>query len=293
MALFCVKPSHRWYSGWLLILVCTVEQAFADDLTIVPSFIPNYFSADYGIDSDHGHSLYLFSNLAVANQHRVSIGYGAHEDTVSGSLEELDTRTYMLGYNYNLQQAIQVGAEYEFWGDNSKITTNRYSFFVSLHLDKVSFSITPQIEDIKVYTSSSNCSGSLDSKAVALEMIFYPDTRWSLNTGYTSYDYSQNYNDLLNCVDIVELPLIISRLQTVADDNEISIGLDYYIESETYGINWLRIESAVDDSSTYVTSAYATTDVFDDWSVTATFGVQENFDNTTTKFIHGTLGYYW
>lgn len=291
MVLYCVDPLRRWRCGCLLILLCCGEQALADDLTIFPQ-LPNYFSADYGIDSRQGRSLYLFTNLALVKGHRLSLGYGSHDDTVSGSQEELDTRTYNAGYYYNAQQFYQLGVEYEFWGERNKVTTDSYRVFLSLQVDKFSFSVTPQIYTINLYTQSS-CQGSLDSRALAWALNYYPNLQWSLNSSYTTYDYNQDYGKTLDCVDNAELPIVISRLQSVADDNELSLGFDYYSDSETYGVNWSRIISAVNHLSTYVASAYASTDIFDDWSVTVTLGVQENFDNTRTKFIRGTLGYYW
>jgi hypothetical protein len=94
-------------------------------------------------------------------------------------------------------------------------------------------------------------------------------------------------------VDIAELPLIISRLQTVGDDNQLSVGVDYYLADETIGVSRVRIDSAIDDSSTDITSIYVTSDLFADWSLTLTLSRQNNFDHSTTNSVHATVGYYW
>jgi hypothetical protein len=275
----------------LLVLLSIAEQSCADDLSIVP-YLPNFFSADYGTDSDHGRNLFLFGNFALANQHRLSLGYGTYNDTVAGSQEELQTDTLSVGYSYSTQSNTQYGVQYEQWGDPDRITTDTVSLYASLNISKWSFSVTPELRKIEVYNAS-GCDGIIDSNAAALDAVFYPNDQWTLSGTFKAYDYRQDYADLINCVDIAELPLIISRLQTVADDTQLSFGVDYNFAEETIGMNRVKIDSAIDDSTTDITSIYVTSDVFTDWSITLTLSRQNNFDQTTTRFIHGTVGYYW
>lgn len=292
MALFCSCPSRRWYYfPWLLVLLSIVEQSHADDLSIVP-YLPNYFSADYGTDSDHDRSLYLFGNFALANQHRLSLGYGRYNDKLAGSQEELKTDTLSVGYSYSTQSNSQYGAQYEHWGDPDRITTDTASVYGSLTIGKWTFSVTPELRKIDV-ANASGCDGGIDSRAVTLDAVIYPNNQWTFNASYKAYDYRQDYAELINCVGIAELPLVISRLQTVADDSQISIGVDYNFADETIGINRLQIDSAVDDSSADISSIYVTSDLFVDWSITLTLARQNNFDQTSTNSIHATVGYYW
>jgi hypothetical protein len=290
MVLFCSLPPHQWRWIYLPFLLCVAVPAAADDLSVIP-YLPNFVSADYGIDSDDGDNLFLFANLRLVARQRLSLGYGRYEDTVSGSREELDSTTYLLGYSYRSQRQIQYGAEYEYWGDSDRITTDTLSVYVSMNMKSWSLSVTPQIRRIDVY-SDTNCGGSIDNSAVALDVSYYANTNWSVGGGYTSYDY-HDYDELLNCDDLDENALIVSRLQTVADDNQWSISADYFFDTESVGMNWLRNESAIDGSLTKVISLYVTTDRFSDWTITLTMGRQENLDNTTTEFLNGTVGYYW
>ena len=275
----------------MIIIGLASWQAAADDLSITP-YIPNILSINYGIDSDEGRNTFLYTNLNLKPRHRLSLGVGSQDETVTRSEEELDSNTYLVGYSYYKHQGLQVGAEYENWGEKDKITTDTYSVFISFSVDMLSVSISPQYRDITVYTES-QCSGNIDSNALKIDLDLYPADSWSVSASYTSYDYSKNRSRLLGCVDQSELFLIVARLQTVAYDYQSAIGFEYYQDTETYGIQWSQAESAIDASITHGMYTYVSSDALDDWSITFTLGRQENFDKSTTDFLQGALTYYW
>ena len=275
----------------IIIIALGVRQALADDLSIVP-YIPNILNVSYGVDSDDGQNSYLYTNLGVLKNHRISFGYGLQDETVSTSEEELDSTTYLVGYSYYSERRFQLGAEYEKWGETDKIITETYSVSISFNIAMLSVSVSPQFRNITVYTNS-QCSGDIDSEALEVELGLFPSDSWSLSASYSSYDYSQNRTRLLSCVDPAELYLVVARLQTVAFDNQRSLGFEYYLDTETYGLKWAQDESAIDGEVTRGIQTYLTTDALNDWSITVLLGAQENIDNSTTRFIQGTLTYYW
>ena len=275
----------------LIIIGLASQRALADDLSIAP-YIPDIVNISYGIDSDDGQNTYLYTNLGLLSSHRLILGIGGQDETVSRSEEELDTHTYLVGYNYYRSRDLQVGFDYENWGEQDKIITDTYSVSVSFSIDILSVSVSPQYRNITVYTDS-QCSGDIDSEALKIDLSLYPSTSWSFSAGYVSYDYSKNRSRLLKCVDPDELYLIVARLQSVTYDNERALGFEYYHDTETYGLHWTQYESAIDGAITRGLNTYMSTDMLDNWSITIALGTQENIDDTTTEFLQGTLTYYW
>ena len=265
----------------------------ADDLSITPTFyIPNLVNIDYGIDSEESRDFFIFTNLAITPQHRISAGYGQHDEIVRGSLEELDTNTYVLGYVYYSSTNFRLGADFEHWGDENKLTTDTFSLFISLDISDFVLTVSPQYRQIEIFTES-NCSGNLDNSALAMDAKYFLNRNWAFTAGYATFDYSDDRDDLLGCVAPEEIPFLVARLKSVADDNQVLLGVNFYFNTETYSLDWARIESSIDGDMTYVTTAYAATDVFDDWTLALTLGTQENYDDTTTNFIKGSVTYYW
>lgn len=287
------NPSKFWVFITLIYLQFVSQYAVADDLSIAPIFyVPNLLNIDYGVDSDESRDFFVFTNLALTPEHRISAGYGRHDEIVRGSLEELDTNTYVAGYTYYSKNNYRLGADYEHWGDEGKITTDTLSVFLALDISDFIFTISPQYRQIEIITES-NCSGSLDNTALAMDAKYFLNKNWAFNAGYATFDYSEKRDELLGCVEPEEIPFLVARLKSVADDNQVLLGINFYINTETFSLDWARSESAIDGDMTYVTTFYAATDVFDDWTLALTLGTQENYDDTTTDFIKGSVTYYW
>jgi len=282
-----------WVSIGLISIQSVAQIALADDLSITPAlYIPNLVNVDYGIDSEESRDFFLFTNLAFTPKHRISAGYGEHDEIVRGSLEELDTNTYVLGYAYYSNLNFRLGADYEHWGDENKMTTDTLSVFISLDISNFIFTVSSRYRQIEIVTES-NCSGNLDNTALAADAKYFLNRNWAFTAGYATFDYSNDRDELLGCVAPEEIPFLVARLKSVADDNQVLLGVNFYINTETFSLDWARIESAIDGDMTYVTTAYAATDVFDDWTLALTLGTQENYDDTTTDFIKGSVTYYW
>jgi len=285
------RNSHKHLLIFLIIIGLAGERACADDLSIIP-YVPNILSINYNIDSNDGRDVFLYTNLGLKPRHRLSLGLGEQNETVSESEEGLNSNTYLAGYSYYSDKGLQFGAEYENWGEKDKITTDTLSVFASFKIDMVSVAISPQFRNITVYTNS-QCSGEIDSNALKINLDLYPSESWSVSAAYTSFDYSKNRSRLLSCVDPGELSLVIARLQLVAYDNQRTLGFEYYQDTETYGFQWSQSESAIDAAIVHGINAYMSTDALEDWSITVTIGIQENYDDSTTQSLQGTLTYYW
>ena len=293
MSVLYNNPSKIWVFVALIYLPSLVQVAIADDLSIDPApYFPSFVNVDYGVDSEESRDFFIFTNLAVALNNRFSIGYGHHNEIVRGSLEELDTNTYVLGYTYFANIDFRFGVDYEHWGDEEKITTDTFSAFVSFDISNFILTFSPQYRQIEIITES-NCSGSLDNTALAADAKYFINRNWAITAGYATFDYSNERDELLGCVAEEEIPFLVARLKSVADDNQVLLGVNLYINTEHFSLDWARIESAIDGDMSFVTTAYAATDVFDDWTLALTVGNVENYDDTTTSFIKGSVTHYW
>jgi hypothetical protein len=212
---------------------------------------------------------------------------------VSGTLEALDTNTYAAGYAFHSRKKFRIGVDFEHWGDENKITTDTLSVFLALDLYDFTVTVSPQYRQIEIFTGEPNCAGSIDNNAVALDVKYYPNRYLAFSAGYVTFDYSKDRDTLLSCAESEDIPLLVGRLKSVADDNQTLLGVNFFVNTETFALDWARVESAIDGDISYILTAYAATDRLDDWTLGLTAGTQENYDDTTTDFIKGTLTYYW
>ena len=278
--------------GWLISIQFIPETVFADDDLSIIQYIPNYLSIDYGLDNDHGRDTFVFANLGLTLKDRVIFGIGEQTEKVSQSEETLDNKTYLLGYNYFPYSVTQIGAEYEFWGDRDKVTIDSFRVVLAVNTGSFAITVTPELRKIKV-SNDSQCDESIDSDSVKVDLSVDLDDNYTLNTSYISYDYGSNLTELGSCVDNSEKLEIESRIDSVANDRQIALGLDFYDDTGTYGVSLSKSKTALYSLDSKSLSFYASTDQFDDWSLTATIGITENTDDSSTMFATGTITYYW
>lgn len=262
-----------------------------DDLSVI-HYIPDFVSFDYGLDNDHGRSTFIFANLGITNEDRLLLGIGDQLETVSGSEEDLDNETYLLGYSYLPSYEKQFSVEYEHWGDSAKVTVNTLRAVLGFNAGFFAITVTPEYRQINV-KNDSQCDDQIDSGSARIALSVDLNPEYTFNVSYVSYDYSNNLTALGDCVSNAETLEVQSRIDSVSDDNQLSLGLDYYQDSESYGGSLLRSKTALSGLRSSVLSVYASTDRYDDWSLTVTTGIIENTDDSTTLFLNGGATYYW
>lgn len=277
---------------WLLLIQIPLNLALAqDDLTVV-NYIPNFATVNYSRDNDHGRSTFVQANLGVTLKDRLLLGVGEDVQTISGSEENLDNKTYLLGYSYIPNSRMQIGAEYEHWGDSSKVTVDTIRVVLAFGRGDFAVTITPEYRKINV-DNDSQCDTDIYSGSANIDLIIDVNPELSFNIGYVAYEYSNNLTELGACVDNAEQFEVESRIESVADDSLTYVGLDYYLDTETYGGSVSQSETALYGLNTRTLSAYVSTDRYDDWTLTATAGITDNTDDSTTMFLTGTITYYW
>ena len=277
---------------WIITIQITPSTAFAlDDLSVI-QYIPNYLSVDYGRDNDNGRSTFIYANLGLSLSDRLIVGAGEQLETVSRSDESLNNKTYLLGYSYVPSYQAQAGAEYEFWGDRDKVTIDSFRAVLAFNAGKFAITVTPEFRKLKI-SNDSQCDEDIDSGAAKIDFSVDVHEDYTLNLGYVAYDYSNNLTQLAECVASSEKLEIESRIDSVANDTVLTLGLDFYRNTESYGGYLMRSKTALNFEISRTLSLYASTDRFDDWTLTVTAGVTENLDNSTTTFLSGTATYYW
>jgi len=264
----------------------------ADDLSLEAPYIPSLINVEYGADSDEGRTLAVFVNLAVKPGHRVSFTYGDRNETVRDTQEALNTNTYGIGYAYHSRKYYRLGVDYEHWGEENKIITDTLSAYVALDWREFTFTISPEVRRTSVYTDA-ECSGSIDNTAMNYDVKYYPNRNWGISAAYTTFNYSSEREDLLGCATSEDIPYLVGRLKTVADDNQVLLGINLFSNTESYSLDWARVESAIDGDTTYILSAFISTDRLDEWTLSLRIGTQDNYDDTTTNFVAGSVTYYW
>lgn len=285
--------SHRILSVICLFLVqIPLNCAFAEDDLSVIHYIPNFVTVDIGRDNESNHSTFLYGNLGLTHEDRLVVGLGEDVQSVSGLDENLDNTTYLLGYSYIPQSTMQLGAEFERWGNSSDVLTHTLRFVFSFSAENFFITVTPEFGKITV-NNNSQCDDDINSRSARLDLSFDINPEYTFNVGYVSYDYSSNLTGLGACVDNVEVLEVESKIDSVADDNQMDVGLDYFVDTETYGGNFQQAKTALYRLDYRTVTFYASTDRLDNWTLTATVGITENTDDSTTRFLSGTVTYYW
>lgn len=277
---------------WLISVQSIPAPVLADDDLSILQYIPNYLSIDYGLDNDHGQDMFIFANLGLTLKDRVLFGIGRQTETVSRSEETLDNKTYLLGYTYLPYSFTQIGLEYEYWGDTDKVTVDSFRLVLAFNFGNFAITVTPEFRKIKA-NNQSQCDEDIDSGSARINLSIDVGQNYTVNTSYVSYDYSDNLTELGNCVSSAEQLEVESRIDSVADDTQVAVGLDYYSGDDSYGASIFQAKTALFSQKYETLSFYASTDRFDDWTLTATTGVIENTDDSSTLFITGTVTYYW
>ena len=262
-----------------------------DDLSVL-HYVPNFLSLDYSKDNDHGKAFFLYANLGITTEDRLLLGIGKQDETVTGSEENLDNKTFLLGYNYMPHYRSQIGAEYERWGDSSKVDIDSLRIVLAFNTGDFAVTVTPEYRKINVNNSSS-CDETIESGSARIDLSIDLSSEYSLNAGYVSYDYNNNLTEMANCVSNSEQLSVESRIDSVANDREVSIGLDYYIDSETYGGSFLQAKTALNNLSYRSLSFFASTDKFDDWTLRISSSISKNTDDSSTITVSGSITYYW
>ena len=291
-----VHRSGKYYrlpaTGWLVFTqLYSASLSAQDDLSII-QYIPDFVTLNYVRDNDHGVDTFIYANLGLTMEDRLIVGVGEQTETVTRSEEELDNKTYLIGYTYFPHNRANYGIEYEHWGDSAKVTTDSLSAVLSFNFGTYALSLNPKYRIIDV-TNESQCEESIYSSSVKVDLgvDFNPDFTFTL--GYAAYDYSDNLDEIVNCVSNVESLLVESRVESVANDSEVSVSLDYYLDDETYGISAAHGNTALNNLVSKTISLYVSSDRLDDWTLTATTGITENTDDSTTLFLGMTITYYW
>jgi len=278
--------------GWLFMAQMLPGTVSAEDDLSILQYVPNIITVDYGLDNDHGRDFFLNTNLGIRLRERLILGLGKQKERVTPSNEDLENRTYLAGYHYLPTYQSKIGAEYENWGDSDKATVDSIRVILAFNAGKFAITVTPEYRSI-VIKNNSGCDDEIDSSSAKIELSADVRDDFSLNLSYVSYDYSNNLTQLGSCVSGSEVLDVDSRIDSVADETQESLGGDYYDSTETYGINFSRARTALSHISTKSISAYASTDQFSDWTLMITGGTRENLDQSTTLFIVGSVTYYW
>lgn len=278
--------------GWFVFMQFFPSKLPAqDDLTIF-QYIPDIVTLNYSRDNDHGRETFVMANFGLTLKDRLIIGVGEQTETVTRSEEALDNETYQLGYTYLAQSDSNYGVEYEHWGDNSKVTTDSLKLIFSYNFGKYAVSVTPQYQIIEI-SNDSQCDEAIYSRSARADLSVDFNPEFTFLFGYAAFDYSDNLSEIIDCVATSEALGVESRVESVANDSEVTVGLDYYVDTETYGVSATHANTALNSLVSRTVAVYASTDKFDDWTLTATAGITENTDDSTTLFMSGTVTYYW
>jgi hypothetical protein len=276
-------------------LALTLPVAFAEDQD-TDEALPSVLSLNYGADVDGGQNVFVNTNLSVNRYLRFTLAYGDSRQDSNVSVVDLDTKTYLAGLTFVADPEFSAGFEYEYWGEEDSLITKTSRLLFDMDISDWTFSVAPEMRTNTVYYAQT--SKDVDSKAVALNLGYYGWDKLSFSVGYTKYDYDKDVSKLdLNLFRLIQLgrerALAIATLQNATDDHVWYTEASYYAQAAVLGVNWAQTVNAIDNSKTYVTSGFVSTEITSSWVITLTAGWQEDIENDRSEFANVGLSYYW
>lgn len=228
------------------ILLPAALSAFISSACAEPADYSLYLElATDNVDSDRAYMEFSVRS----NAHSFSLGAG----TISLSEEsvELDPGIYNVSYVYQLNKVWDIGTRYERWGASQRIWTNTFNLDLGINYGDWGFTISPEYRDIELYSQmrrARRVSRSFNSTAIAVDVRYFGFDPFEITVSGKAYDYSIDPR-------VFDRPLAgrVLSLQALSysrglTDYYASVGLAYNFLKQRIGLEQTRIESAVDDA---------------------------------------------
>ncbi|NOZ54666.1 MAG: hypothetical protein GXP08_16280 [Gammaproteobacteria bacterium] len=282
---------YLFSSLWCCGISLPFSAVIADDLSLSEPL--SILTSSYSLDSNGGQNLFLYVNLTIKAQQSLMLGLGGSNQTLLASNEQRETNTYLIGYAVAAGRSVTFGLEYERWGEEETLIMDVLRFNLGVDVQDWSLTVTPQWRKIILDMEVRNRQFEVVSSGLALDIDYLGIDQWFLSIGYRINNYSK---DLVVDKRKINNRIFLSffnQLQSVTDRKQLSLGVGYYIDTETLGISWLRAESAIDTSETGTVTLFFSSDLLNDWSVTLSLGQQYYVGGANAEFLGGSLTYYW
>ncbi len=206
--------------------------------------------------SDDADTDRYYSELTVINNDHL-FAIGVDITRVPEIPTDLSANGYNVSYNYQLNTAWDLGASYERWGTDQRILADTLNINIGLKTDNWQFLLSPEYRNIKIYSQARNnrrVSRSFHSTTVGVDAWYYGFDPFEISVGGKKYDYSIDTRIFTNPAAGRVLSLQALLYTRGLTDYYYSYELAYNFPHQRIGIERTRIESAVDEEHSDVTS---------------------------------------
>ena len=230
---------------------------------------PSTITFETGRDNQNGESRLLDMNLAMQDGKRFLFGLGGDKQKTGTNL--YNTGFIYLGLGSNPLKPVSVKGLLEFSGKRDQLTVFSASLPVTSKGKDSSFTFTPVIRNISLYTVG-NKKVTVSSPAFGVSATTYVGKRGRLMGSAFFYDYSRNVAALTNLqvLRIFTEPTLLQASNLLKEKYVIETGMDY--QDFSWSLGWNKSVSAVvPDDSEY---AYVTTDFYlsSAWALNLLYG---------------------
>lgn len=272
-----------------------VPQAACD--TTDEQSLPSTISLSISDDDSHSTGGYLDTDTDVFGGLRLGVGYGNNANSTTRI--DVKTHSYHVGIASNPLKDAALGIDYEKWGEKDALLMETWRLDMTLNLDAWSLRFSPAQSMITGYTRDTTLvtlppSFEIDSNRYEASISYFSDSNWNATAGYTYINYSRDVSKVTTSLKVA-LALSPETLQliSVLDQRRYLFTLGYTLDEDQFGIDWSRMESALDSSHYTSVSAFYSKAIGNQWAVDLTLGQQKPSNGDKLNFVTLVLNYFW
>lgn len=284
----------------LALLVALVLQIFFTNVN--SATLPSFGSTTFGFD-DYSNRYTIDLNLNMDETgNRFSFMLSQSTDiseTADQSNQNLDSKSYSLGFGSTPGAPVEFSANYEDWGKSNTFSVDSLSGTVRFNTSDWSFGITPYLRYMDI--EGRNRGGqekniNVDSQGLLLDLSFSGFTRFFIYGRYINYRYSEDVSklDTSRRSGLLSFftPATLSFAQGL-EDSALSLAVDYSFNPMTLGVELSQSRSAVDDSVANTTTFSLIWPISSQWDAATEGGWLSQEDTDDIQFFSGSIHYRW
>lgn len=232
---------------------------------------------DLGVDISETHTLNL------------SLGRASLDDENQNSLT---TDYYSAGLRTDADK-LSLGIHYDYWELNDLLYAEALNISAVWQLDRLQLGLHPELHYVTYQARTSNLRLGYRTPGLGLSAAYQFDN-WSIFASY--YEYQSNQLSTINAFSglrqrqQLQLRLLSYRIATEFDKARSNLGVEYYFDNSSIGLEHTEITTAIDHSRYAITTLSAWHFFNLHWSA----GIQAHvYDDETDNSYNFSLSYDW
>lgn len=251
----------------------------------------SFVSVQHASNFDNQNESYIDLGLDISETHTLSLSIG-HSSLDYDDGTNLTTDYYSAGLSTEADK-LNIGIVYDYWELNDLLYAEAFNVSFVWQVDRLQLGLHPELHYVTYQARTSNLRLGYRTPGLGFSAAYQLDD-WSLYASY--YEYQSNQLSTINAFSglllrqQLQLRLLSYRIATEFDKRRSNIGLEYYFEETSIGLEHTEITTAIDHTRYGITTLSAWHFFDGHWSA----GVQAHiYDDETDSSYNFSLSYGW